>query len=284
MTDLLEESDPSRRVTVVAVCYNSNDVLPEMLASVPDGVPVVLVDNASADAAALMDVAQPHGVSLIRNDDNKGFGVACNQGAERTGTEFILFLNPDARLLPDTLDLLVAAADRYPDASGMNPRIAGGDDRPAFKRSSILAPRSEWMPRGWPAGDCEVPFLSGAALFVRRAAFEAVGGFDPNIFLYHEDDDLSRRLKDQCGPIYFVHDPLVTHIGGSSSVRSPEVAALKAWHMGRSRVYVMRKHRRPLPRLRSLGSALLQICSPVALLSRRKRAKQMAFLKGVMSA
>lgn len=284
MTDLLQEGEPSRRVTIVTVCYNSNNVLPEMLASIPDGAPVVLVDNASTDAAASMEVAQSHGTTLIRNDENKGFGVACNQGAERAGTEYILFLNPDARLLPDTLEMLVAAADRYPDASAMNPRIAGDDDRPAFKRSSILAPRSEWMPRGWPAGDCEVPFLSGAALFVRRAAFEAVGGFDPNIFLYHEDDDLSRRLKSQSGPIYFVHDALVTHIGGSSSVRNPEVAALKARHMGRSRVYVMRKHRRPLPRLRSFGSALLQICSPVVLLSHRKRAKQIAFLKGVMGA
>lgn len=274
--------DPAARVTVVAVCYNSDAVLPQMLASVPSGTQVVLVDNGNG-GETLRALAEEHGAALIENAQNKGFGVACNQGAAHATTEFILFLNPDAQLTPGSLEALVAAADRYPQASAMNPRIATPDGRPVFQRKSHLVSRADWMPRGWPDEDCEVPVLSGAALFVRRAAFEAVGGFDPRIFLYHEDDDLARRLKDQCGPLYFIRDACAEHIGGGSSVRSPQIAALKAWHMGRSRVYVQRKHGRPFPRATSLGAALLQLCSPAVLLSRRKRAKQVAFLKGVLS-
>lgn len=272
------------RVTVISVCYNSTAVVPAMLASIPEGVAVVLVDNASADGAALAGLAAARGARLIRNAANRGFGTACNQGAAEAGTEFLLFLNPDAALASGALDALVAAAARYPRAAAMNPRIEAAGGRPYFKRGSVLLPRGARLPRGWPEADREVPVLSGAALFVRRADFEAVAGFDPAIFLYHEDDDLSLRLKAERGPLMFIRAALVRHQGGQSTIRSPETAALKAWHMGRSRVYAARKHRRPLAATRALGSALLQIASPLALASPRKRAKQWAFLRGVVAA
>ena len=150
--------------------------------------------------------------------------------------------------------------------------------------SSAAAPsgRREWLPRGWPSADREVPVLSGAALFVRRADFEAVGGFDPQIFLYHEDDDLSLRLSAERGPLVFVRDALVRHQGGRSSARSPAVAALKARAGHGSRVYAARKHGLPLARSRVIGSALLQLASPLTWISPRKRAKQTAFLRGVL--
>jgi len=272
------------RVTVVTVTYNSLRVLPRMLESVAETTKVVVVDNASDDAQTLADLCKTHGARLIRNPRNLGFGVACNVGAEGVDTDFLLFLNPDAALMPDTLDRLVAAADRYTNASAMNPRIAEDDGSPFFKRKSYLMPRSEWMPRGWPEADREVTVLSGAALFVRRRDFEAVGGFDPNIFLFHEDDDLALRLRSECGPLMFIRDALVQHGGGSSSARSPEIAALKAWHMGHSRVYAARKHGQPWARTRAIGQAFLQILLPVTVFSRRKRAKQWAFLKGVVHA
>jgi GT2 family glycosyltransferase len=271
-------------LTIITVCYNSMAVLPAMLDSIPSGVPVVLVDNASADAAALTKLATSRNARLIRNDDNRGFGVACNIGAAAAGTEFIMFLNPDTELQPGALDALVAAMVRHPKASAMNPRISEADGSPYFKRRSVIMPRSETMARGWPDADREVTVLSGAALVVRRADFEAVGGFDPAIFLYHEDDDLSRRLRAKRGPIMFIHGAEVRHLSGHSTVRSPETAAFKAWHMGRSRVYAMRKHRRPLAFIRSLISATVQYLSPLSLMSRRKRAKTWAFLRGVISA
>lgn len=270
-------------VTIVTVCYNSMAVLPDMLASVPEGVPVVLVDNASTDGGELAACAERHGARRVRNEVNRGFGVACNQGAALATSEFLLFLNPDATLAPDTLDALIAAAARYPEASAMNPRIAEADGGEYFKRSSHLMPRSEKMPRGWPPEDREISVLSGAALFVRRADFEKVGGFDPAIFLYHEDDDLGRRLRDQCGPLMFIRAALVRHLGGRSSVRSPEVAALKAWHMGRSRVYAARKHGRRFAFGSAALQSVLQLASPLNLLSKRKRAKNWSFLRGVFA-
>ncbi|OIQ71877.1 N-acetylglucosaminyl-diphospho-decaprenol L-rhamnosyltransferase [mine drainage metagenome] len=279
----MPDQSPNARVTIISVTFNSMAVLPAMLASVPAGAQVVIVDNSTTQAAETAALADRHGARLIANAKNLGFGVACNQGAAVADTEFLLFLNPDATLAPDTLIELVAAAERFPRASAMNPRIAEADGSASFKRHSHLMRRAERMARGWPTSDTEVTVLSGAALFVRRVDFEAVGGFDPAIFLYHEDDDLSRRLRAERGPIMFVRGALVTHIGGASSARNAEVAALKAWHMGRSRVYSVRKHNMPVPFLSSLHSALRQLLSLSVLLSPRKRAKQWAFLRGVLS-
>ncbi|WP_037296289.1 glycosyltransferase family 2 protein [Roseobacter sp. AzwK-3b] len=269
------------RVTVVTVAHNSLAVLPKMLASVPLGSTAIVVDNASRDAAALADLAQAHGAQLIRNEDNRGFGPACNIGAAEAQSEFVLFLNPDARLGDGAIEALVTAADAHPMAVAFNPAITDGKGRPYFKRGSVLLPASARLPAGWPDADREVPVLTGAAFFVRRAAFEAVGGFDPAIFLYHEDDDLALRLKT-VGSLMFVHGARVTHDAGNSTVRSPASAAFKAFHMGRSRVYAARKHQLPGAGRKALVSALMQLISPLTLLSARKRAKQMAFLRGVL--
>ncbi|NRB19491.1 MAG: glycosyltransferase family 2 protein [Rhodobacteraceae bacterium] len=272
------------RIGIVTVCYRSMAVLPQMLASVPNGVQVVLVDNAGEDdGGELATLAAKYSAKLISNDQNKGFGVACNQGAAELDTEFLLFLNPDTALAADTLTRLLAAADTYKGASAFNPQITSPNGGQLFKRNSHLFPRSDKMPRGWPEQDREVTVLSGAALLIRRAAFEHVSGFDENIFLYHEDDDIALRLKKNAGKLMFVRDAIVTHLEGRSSVRSPEIAALKAWHMARSRVYATRKHGRSVPFARALNSALRHLLSVTVLFSERKRSKQVAYLCGVLS-
>lgn len=269
------------RTTVVAVAFNSADVLPAMLASIPPGVPVVVVDNAGTDASG--DIARAAGARVVRLEENQGFGRGCNAGAALAGTEFLLFLNPDAALEPGALEALETAADAHPDASAFNPRIRDRNGQAYFKRGSILLARREWLARGWPATSGPVPVLSGAAFFCRRAQFEAEGGFDPAIFLYHEDDDLSLRLKARFGPLRFVREAEVVHLEGRGSPRNPETARIKSYHMARSRLHAMRKHSRPFPLARSLSSAIVKLLSPANLVSARKRAQATAYLKGVLS-
>jgi GT2 family glycosyltransferase len=134
-----------------------------------------------------------------------------------------------------------------------------------------------------PERDCTVPLLNGAAIFVRRAHFEAVGGFDERIFLYHEDDDLSIRLAEECGPLMHVQAATVRHAEGRSTVRTAETARFKAFHMGQSAVYAMEKHGRPAPKAKVVLDAVMQLLSPLALLSRRKRAKALGFLRGSLT-
>ncbi len=269
------------RTTIVSVSYNSADVLPAMLVSVPEGVPVVVVDNASSDRSA--DIGEAAGATVVRLPVNEGFGRGCNAGAALAKTEFVLFLNPDTELKPGALEALEEAADTHLDSPAFNPRIEDRNGSPYFKRSSKLLPRARWMKRGWPPGDTEVTILSGAAFFCRRSLFEEAGGYDSSIFLYHEDDDLALRMAKQFGPLRFVHGALVRHLEGRSSPRSVASAKIKSFHMGRSRVYAMRKHKRPFAFSGSLWSGVRKLLSPAVLVSARKRTQAWHFTKGVLS-
>ncbi|MFW8635939.1 glycosyltransferase family 2 protein [Cribrihabitans pelagius] len=270
-------------VTIITVTYNSAAVAGNLLRSIPSGMPCILVDNASADAESMRALAQEHGAEFIANAENAGFGPACNQGAARADTEFLFFVNPDAELFEDTIARLLAAAEAHPDASAFNTRVLKGDGSLFFKRRSKLIPRSLWLGREAAQRDAEVPVLSGGAMMVRRDAFRQVGGFDPRIFLFHEDDDLSLRLKQHCGPLRYVHGARVRHLLGHSTERSARTAALKAWYMGQSRVYAARKHGQRFGFLRALAEAVLQLISPLNLFSARKRAKAWYYLRAVLS-
>ncbi|WP_298852014.1 glycosyltransferase family 2 protein [uncultured Ruegeria sp.] len=269
------------QITIISVCYNSSEILPEMLNSIPEDVPIVLVDNGSGDIEMVRQMAEAHGATLVESPENIGFGRACNLGAVEATTDLLLFLNPDSHLLPGALDALKKGADNHPDASAFNPAILDKKGEPRFRRYSVILPGSKALPRKSADSDFELPVLVGAAMLIRREAFEAVGGFDPKIFLYHEDDDLSLRLKAVCGPLYYIHDAQMRHARGKSSPGSSAIAGLKGWYMGQSRVYVARKHEVPFALGRALSSALLQMVSPVVLFSARKRAKQWSFLRGV---
>ncbi|WP_234702910.1 glycosyltransferase family 2 protein [Thalassobacter stenotrophicus] len=270
------------RVTIVTVCHNSLAVLPAMLKSVPKGTPVILVDNASFDTGKLQKLAQDHDATLHLNADNIGFGPACNQGAAKADTEFLLFLNPDAELQPGALDALVEAAQRYMNASAFNPRILDSKARQSFRRGSKIRPK-ERLKGPLPTSDAVVSILAGSAIFCRKALFEKIGGFDPAIFMYHEDDDLSLRLREH-GPLMYCHDAQVIHLSGQGSPRSPQVAAFKAYYSARSRIYTLEKYGHPRPKLNTLGAAVFRLIVPDTLFLKRKRAKNVGYMKGALSA
>jgi len=271
---------PLSAVTVVSVCYKSDTLIADMVATVPEETPIVLVDNGRTNNFANLP-SQRH-IRIVQLDKNIGFGRGCNAGADVVQTPWILFLNPDARLTPGAIEALLEAIDQHPSAVAFNPRISNSDGSQYFKRRSWLLPRNRYMKKGWPETDTAVPVLSGAALFVSKKNFDALGGFDPDIFLYHEDDDLSLRLA-RLGQLVFVRDALVSHAAGHSSGRSPEVARLKAFHMARSRIYTGVKHKRPFPRLSTFVQAFSLIMSPSVLFSARRRAKAAGFFAGALS-
>ncbi|WP_323783964.1 glycosyltransferase family 2 protein [Thalassovita sp.] len=270
-------------VTIISVCYDSTSVLGLMLSSIPEGTPTIVVNNTQNDAQEMKNLAGQFGATVIQNDINRGFGFGCNQGAALADTQFLLFLNPDATLEPDTLDMLIQAAGKYEQASAFNPKILDSNGKPRFRRRSAISAKDRNTASGAPDWDCEVSVLSGAAMMVRRSDFEKVHGFDEKLFLYHEDEELSYRLRETCGPLMFIHTATVSHQGGNSSPNSLQVTELKAWHMARSGVYLAYKRGLRFPRLRRLVLATFQLVSPVCWFSVRKRKKQLAIFKGVLS-
>ncbi len=269
------------RTTIVTVTFNSAGVIEAMLKSVPVGVPVTVVDNASGDATCDMLSRYPN-VRLVKNDKNEGFARACNRGASESGSEFLLFLNPDAVLSPGALDALEAAADARPALGAANPRIENAKGKARLKLTSVLPTDKVAAPRIEEAS--RMPVLSGAALFVRRAAFDAVGGFDPNIFLYHEDHELCWRLHRAQYELWHIPGAKVRHVAGTGAARSVQMAHWKGYQMGRSRYYVLEKARPGSGLLRTLPQACLGLISPANLFSARRRQKFIGQIHGALSA
>lgn len=267
-------------VTVVSVCYKSDALIADMIATIPEATPIVLVDNGKTNSFA--NLPADRDIRIVQLEENQGFGRGCNAGAALVQTPWILFLNPDARLTTGSVEALLEAVARHPLGVAFNPRISNSDGSEYFKRRSWLLPRNRYMKKGWPVADTVVPVLSGAAFFVAKQKFVAVEGFDPAIFLYHEDDDLSLRLA-KLGQLVFVRDALVYHTAGHSSGRSPEIARLKAFHMAQSRIYAGKKHQRPLVVFSTLMQAAALFASPAIIYSARRRAKAAGFLAGAAS-
>ena len=241
-------------VTAIVVAHDSAHALPACLDALKrEGVPAIVVDNASEDGSA--DLAEARGARVIRNARNEGYGRANNIGVAAAESPLVLILNPDLALDSGAAAALLAASERYPDAGILAPRIVEPDGRVFFQPQSTLSPYLA-NPAGKPCrpeGDCCAPFLSGACLMVRRELFLALGGFDPNIFLFYEDDDLCRRAADAGHALVHVHGATACHLrGGSSAPKAGRVFRAR-WHQAWSRAYVAGKYGLPNPAPRMLA-------------------------------
>lgn len=251
---------PFPNVTAVSVAYHSAGVMPGLVQSLPAGLPLVIVDNGPDDG--LRAWAKGRGLTVLVAPQNLGFGRACNLGAAQAKGDFLLFLNPDARLEADTLDHLIKAALRHPTASAFGPVLLNDQGQPRYKRNSYLLPGAIKPPRDPGIEDRLVKVLSAAVLLVRRSAFDQIGGFDANIFLYFEDDDLSLRLCQMAGPLVLVPSARVHHANGNSSTPSPALSRFRGYNWARSRIYVGHKHGLRGPWLSGLWDALSHTLSP----------------------
>jgi N-acetylglucosaminyl-diphospho-decaprenol L-rhamnosyltransferase len=241
-------------VSVVTVAYQSAHVIRRALTSIADRHEIICVDNASTDDldAALSGLP----VIRVRNEVNVGYGTACNQAAAIATGDFNLFMNPDVVLTPGAIKALVAASLRYPEASVFFPRTLQENGSMWFRDESAIEYTSD-RPivelRGDVAGDCCTRFVDGGVFMIRSSLFRDIGGFDENIFLYYEDDDLSIRLLARSEPIILVHDALAIHSVGQSTPRTPRNLITMNFHKKRSEIYVRNKHQMAYQRHRDLA-------------------------------
>jgi len=230
---------------VVTVTHHSEAVIESCLRSIGK-LPVVVVDNASDDGTCeRAQQTAPHAL-LIRNARGVGYGNGANQGLAKVATEFALLLNPDAVVQPGAIDSLLQAADRWPEASLFGPLIYAANGRIEPSHNVRLWDRRRYGPRQNESsfvGDTSVQHLSGAVVLVRMAAINQIGGFDPHIFLYYEDDDFCLRLIRAGHKLLLVPTATVSHVGGGSVRPSAHYYWEKFWHMAWSRLYFEQKWR-----------------------------------------
>lgn len=245
--------DVSAPLAVVTVTYSPGDHLRTFLESLRDAtsrpVTVILADNGSTDGAP-EDVAATHEhVHLLRTGENIGYGGAANRAVATVpaDTEFVMVVNPDVAFSPGSIDALIDAAQRWPRAGSLGPLILepDGSRYPSARRVPDVLSGSVHALLGsvWPSNpwtqryrqDTEVVserpvgWLSGSCLLLRRAAFDAVDGFDSRYFMYMEDVDLGDRLARAGWQNVYVPDAVVTHAKGHAAGRHPE-SMLPAHH------------------------------------------------------
>ena len=229
-------------VSAIIVAYDSAAVLGDCLESIAiENVATVLVDNASQDRSA--EIGERYGARVIRNARNEGFGRGMNIGVDAVRTPFVLLANPDINLERGAVQRLLEAALNYPEAAILAPRIVEPNGDMFFANRSLLSPYlKNSKGRKWVIeGDCCAPFLSGACLLVRRDVFQQIGGFDEDIFLFYEDDDLCRRVVERGHSLVHVHAAIARHKRGASSAPAPGRIFKARFHLAWSRLYVARK-------------------------------------------
>jgi GT2 family glycosyltransferase len=271
--------------SVVIVGFHSGAKLAACLASLFGDVPraarrteAIYVNNSTADGDEVAAICAGHGAEFVQNASNLGYGPACNVGAARARGKFVMFLNPDVRITPADIEGLAALALADPAIVAIGPLQQGKNGRIKSKRHSVGQPKGAVAAE---AGETfATGFLSGGALMVSRSAFDAVGGFDPEIFLFHEDDDLCLRLS-RIGRLVYAKNIVVGHEWGASTPPSPLVTRVRSWHLGYSKAYVLRKHYGARASLAALGDAVLKFLSP-AMVTRRGRLKAVSFFGGVV--
>jgi N-acetylglucosaminyl-diphospho-decaprenol L-rhamnosyltransferase len=231
-------STSASEVGVVVVTYESDSTVVECLERLlaATGVArVVVVDNASTDKTtekvAWLAVRESR-LRLVRNDDNRGFAEACNQGASALGTPWVAFVNPDLFVGPDTLARLVAHARDHAGAGliGAELRDAKGVPDPASRRRD-LSLRELFENRGQraelylgrdPAVVLQpVEAISGALMLMPLGLFLQIGGFDEGYRLHVEDLDLCRRVRDAGYEVMIANDVVAKHLRGVSSRARP---------------------------------------------------------------
>ncbi len=273
-------------VSVIIVNFNSGPSLASTLAALPDGLEgveweAVVVDNASIDHSDRAADGVPR-VRLVRQSSNIGFAGAVNAGTARTSGPFVLLLNPDCRLSRGAVGALLDELTRHPRCAVIGPRIedpagtlqdsARGDPNVLtglFGRTSILSRLFPDLPvvhrnlASKPASvvsgssQC-VDWVSGACMMMRREALTQIGGFDTGYFLYWEDADVCRRLRNAGWETRYTTAAGAVHDVGQSS-RNARSLANREFHRSAYRyfsTYVVPKRWHPA---RGLGWIVLTL-------------------------
>jgi N-acetylglucosaminyl-diphospho-decaprenol L-rhamnosyltransferase len=207
-------------VSILIVHYNTPGLLRQTLKGIVRvdiqlNYEVIVVDNNPEHRIGQMVRQEfPH-VQLIVSDRNLGFGAGMNKAMEQASGRYLFVFNPDMILMPGSVETLMQYMDERKDVGMVGPQLRNPDGSHQnscyrfSKPSTILYRRLPFLRslkkarselRDYLMEDAdhsltqEVDYILGAAMFIRREAIKEVGGFDPEFFVYFEDQDLCRRF------------------------------------------------------------------------------------------
>ena len=189
----------------------------------------------------------PHEVLVVNNNHhNIGYGAGINKGAKKAKGDYLLVSNPDVIFKDDAIPRLVQYLDSHPQISAVGPNLPATNHLGIIEGLVVLGILNKWFPDNpisrhyfvKPSTKIQYPYaLNGCCFLIRRSVFEKLGGFDPQFFLYFEENDLFARLQKLGGRVAMLPEAHVIHIGQvSSRGRGNKAEFIK------SRKYYFQKH------------------------------------------
>jgi len=267
-------------VDAVIVTYNGLPHVERALESLA-GLETVVVDHGSTDGT--VDVVRERfpAVTLVEQE-NRGLAAGWNTGIRQTSAPYVLVLNSDAWLVSDAAERLVRFAEGIPRAAWVAPRLLNPDGslQPSVRGFPTpwrlateylflrkLAPRSRLLNAFYGGGFRhdeirEVEFAKAAAFLIRREAFDEVGPFDEEFFLFSEETDWSYRARKAGWRTLFFPEAEAVHVGGASW-RRESAALFREQVRGHLRFLVKHRGARTAERARRVMLAGLRVRSLV---------------------
>ena len=234
---------PTCDVTLSITNTNNRELLRRCLETVVQTVKqvryeVIVVDNASDDGSADMVGESFPQVKLIRNATRLGYGACHNRAIEQALGRYVLILNEDMEILEGAVDTMVREADRIPDLGALGCRILNPDrtlqhscfNFPTLTQelfeaifpytlifpNSRIRSRMYWWRHDEPR---DVDIVVGCCMLVPKAVIDRIGAFDPAFFVYSEEHDWCRRMKNAGLRVRFIPSAEMIHYGGQTSKR-----------------------------------------------------------------
>jgi hypothetical protein len=225
-------------LSIIIVSYNVRDYLKTCLLSLHEATEaldreIIVFDNASIDGSVEMVMNEFKGVKLIRSNENLGFSKANNRAAKECKGEYILFLNPDTKVIEDAIYRLVEFYQNNGDCGIVGPALYNNDQmewqpsigrflNPFLQIVSFL-PLSKYYMLEYSnprlinnEKTMLVDYLWGAALLIRNKLFIEAGLFDENMFMFGEDLDLCFKVHKLGYKVYYYPKAKIIHYYGKS--------------------------------------------------------------------
>ena len=270
-------------ITIVITSFKSDQKIKKCLNSIDRECNIINVENSNNTEYKKNIEKAFSNVNCVLAGENLGYGKANNIGIKKAKTKYVLILNPDTELFPNTLKNFLIVAQQNPDFAIIGPNIKENKkEEPDEKKGPLSHPLL--------LDTYLATSVKGYAMFLNLQQFNDVGFFDEGFFIYLEEIDLCKRLLEKNKKIYWCPNILIYHEGGQShdSYVNDEMELSRNWHWMWSTFYYNKKYKgfiiSFLSIIPKLISAFLKLLIYLLFFNKKKRDIYFQRLSGLINA
>ncbi len=225
-----------QNLSVVIVTLKSDKVIHDCIKSINQNLPIIVVENSNNQEFKEKLEEKYNNLKCILSNSNLGMGAGNNIGIKASNTEYVLILNPDVILEKNTIEEIFLASKNLSNYTILAPLEKSFTNYGTFNKKKINKEVGE--------SPFEVDFVDGFAMLINKKELNEINYFDESFFMYLENDDLCKRVKDKGGSIYVIPKSKINHLSASAVDKKfeDEVELSRNWHWIWSKFYFNKKH------------------------------------------